>query len=198
MNARVLNDLMKMLVIEESEFLTIKGIKMGRIPKAEKVKAIEVLRNSDQVDEDFYLLDDEDVETSYSKRFEKRRELDKNLKILAENVLKSCGDTPPSTSSQPEHDVNNNNPAASPSAAAVNKWHASSKEASGTAKKPGKPVKQGSSASSDDSELIAIIDNMDATQSSEASNSVRKPVPLDTREDYMSRFLTVLFEKTER
>lgn len=194
MNARVLNDLMKMLVIEESESLT-KGIKMGRIPKAEKVKAIEVLRNSDQVDEDFYLLDDEDVETSYSKRFEKRRELDKNLKILAENVLKSCGDTPPSTSSQPEHDANNNNPASSPSAAV--KWHAS-KEANSSAKKPSKPVKQGSSASSDDSELIAIIDNMDATQSSEASNSVRKPVPLDTREDYMSRFLTVLFEKTER
>lgn len=175
--------------------MSFSGIKMGRIPKAEKVKAIEVLRNSDQVDEDFYLLDDEDVETSYSKRFEKRRELDKNLKILAENVLKSCGDTPPSTSSQPEHDVNNNNPASSPSAAV--KWHAS-KEANSSAKKPSKPVKQGSSASSDDSELIAIIDNMDATQSSEASNSVRKPVPLDTREDYMSRFLTVLFEKTER
>ena len=161
---------------------------MGRIPKAEKVKAIEVLRNSDQVDEDFYLLEDEDVETSYSKRFEKRRELDKNLKILAENVLKSCGDTPPSTSSQPEHDANNNQ---SPPSV---KWH-SSKD---TAKKSNKPIKQGSSASSDDSELIAIIDNMDATQSSETSASLKKPVPLDTREDYMSRFLSVLFEKTER
>lgn len=172
MNARQLNDLITsqvnvfMLIDDDS----LKGIKMGRIPKAEKVKAFEVLRNNSDLaadlgdDELSNLLEDEETETSYARRFEKRRELDKNLKILAENVLKSCED----------QSIGNQDQTA---AAAKN------------------PIKEhNSSASSSDDSSSQLITIMEETkQQSPISRQM-----LETREDYMGRFLVVLYEKLSK
>lgn len=167
MNARQLNDLISsqvnvfMLIDDDS----LKGIKMGRIPKAEKVKAFEVLRNNSDLADDMgddelsNLLEDEETETSYARRFEKRRELDKNLKILAENVLKSCED------------------------------QSNGKQDQTPAKNPIK--EQNSSASSSDdssSQLITIME--ESKQHSPISRQL-----VETREDFMGRFLVVLYEK---
>lgn len=189
------------------------GIKMGRIPKAEKVKAIEVLRSSDQgaLDgDDLDFLDEDDPETSYSKRFEKRRELDKNLKILAENVLKSCGgEAPGSNGSQDEPNLKSS-PKTTSSTAATRLANSSRRQQVASIKQqPATPrpvkstadIKKQLSTSSDDAELMAIIDNLEGAAESpgdSGSDSSRRTVCLDTNEDYMSRFLSLLFEKTEK
>lgn len=170
-----------------------KGIKMGRIPKAEKVKAIEVLRsNTDggggEGDDELSLLDelDVDAETSYSKRFEKRLELDRNLKILAENVLKACGEAPgdsgtvaPTTS----------NSATSPP---TPRRRVAAKKMPSIAN--GCSPKQDSE---DNAELIAMIDDLDA-ETANKTVPTRLPITLDSREDYMSRFLAILLDKNDR
>lgn len=162
---------------------------MGRIPKAEKVKAIEVLRNSDQPlsEEDFYLLEEEDPETSYSKRFEKRQELDKNLKILAENVLKACEETGPPV----DPSIGTARSPSTSSRVATVKRQMSKSTAPSL-----KTTNKQSSVNSDDADLIAIIDNMDANI--ESGSNGRKNFFMESREDYMNRFLTLLFEKQDK
>lgn len=170
MNARQLNDLITsqvnvfMLIDDDS----LKGIKMGRIPKAEKVKAFEVLRNNSDLaadlgdDELSNLLEDEETETSYARRFEKRRELDKNLKILAENVLKSCEDQ--SNDNQDQKAAKN-------------------------------PIKEhNSSASSSDDSSSQLITIMEETK----QHSLISRQLVENREDYMGRFLVVLYEKLSK
>lgn len=174
----IMDYVQNLLIIEHNQ-----GIKMGRIPKAEKVKAIEVLRNSDQVltDEDLVMLEEEDPETSYSKRFEKRRELDKNLKKLAENVLRSC--TGGGTSDSPGN---------------INAESDSSPKSDERKKRSsqGKSMKKQSSTASEHAELMSFINNL-GEQESNADN--RHVVTcLDSHEDYMNRFLNILFEKSEK
>lgn len=80
--------------------MSFSGIKMGRIPKAEKMKAIENLKNTcDQPKIDDLEQDDEQEEetqtssSSYNKRFEIRKELENNLAFLASNILKMISTT---------------------------------------------------------------------------------------------------------
>nr|ASL70537.1 nuclear receptor [Brachionus calyciflorus] len=71
--------------------MSFSGIKMGRIPKAEKMKAIESLKQTgDEIEEDFDDLEDEEDEngtSSYNKRYAMRKELENNLAFLTNNIL---------------------------------------------------------------------------------------------------------------
>nr|ASL70614.1 nuclear receptor [Brachionus koreanus] len=71
--------------------MSFSGIKMGRIPKAEKMKAIESLRQTGvEVDEEYEDLEDEEDEngsSSYNKRYAMRKELENNLAYLTNNIL---------------------------------------------------------------------------------------------------------------
>lgn len=173
---------------------------MGRIPKAEKVKAIEVLRNNGDemlVDEDISLLEEENSNSSYNKRFEKRLELDRNLKMLAENVFKSCGDGATGDNQASSSSVSSATTPPTPKQALTTK----KMQAAAVNKTSLVLPNKNSAASIGESELIAIIDNIDATQSSvvsPASLNQKSSIVLDSNEDYMSRFLKLLFERAEK
>nr|ASL70503.1 nuclear receptor [Brachionus rotundiformis] len=93
--------------------MSFSGIKMGRIPKAEKMKAIESLRQTgDENDEDYEDLEedeDENGSSSYNKRYAMRKELENNLAFLTNNILNQGNDLtkPDEIKNQSSSDLNN-------------------------------------------------------------------------------------------
>lgn len=155
------------------------GIKMGRIPKAEKVKAIETLQKNlsdpEINDEDIELL--KEAETSYSKRFEKRKELDKNLKILAENVLKMSS---PSSSA-----------AASAAAAGTGMGDEQHRLTNGFS----------NNRKTTDSVLTPKTTNNDDEDESPSERKIKTEYQhslLKENEDYMTKFLEILFDQQKQ
>ncbi|RNA00497.1 nuclear receptor subfamily 1 group D member 2, partial [Brachionus plicatilis] len=95
--------------------MSFSGIKMGRIPKAEKMKAIESLRQTGHEPEEEYEELDEDEDengsSSYNKRYAMRKELENNLAYLTNNILSQGGakqpDEPVHIKDRSSSDLNN-------------------------------------------------------------------------------------------
>lgn len=73
---------------------------MGRIPKAEKMKAIESLRQTgEEIDEEYEDMEEDEEEngsSNYNKRYAMRKELENNLAYLTNNILNQNSSLPKS------------------------------------------------------------------------------------------------------